>query len=630
MLFFQSLIRPLRPLIPFFLFLLFTQNGMRIALLIKESSEISFSTLLVAKTFAIGFFFDSITFLYFWIPFLIYRNFVPKSNYLNKQDKIFIASYYTIFVWLIVFITIGGWFFWLDLGVRINFLTWDYLEFPKTVFLFLWETYPLPLIASFFIILFTFSFYIIWKFIIPKLPPVFISKTNYLNTTFNSCLFVFLLFFTSSQSFEIEPENHLNEISKNDLHSVLSALVHFWDKYPDNYLMVPPKKTVENLKKLLLNNNASFVDPSSEKITRIIKSDKEEKHHNVILILMESMSASYMRAFGNNKELTPNLDAIADQSLFFTNHFACGTRTVRGLEATTLLAPPSPGRSIVKDAYSDQLFTIGTPFQKRNYETTFFYNGESSFDNALSFYSGNAFNIVDYSNFSNEEISFENAFGVCDEDLFKKIIVHANALEETKKKFFFQVLTASNHPPFTFPKEQINIEGLTDKESGVKYADHSIGLFMELAKKQKWFSNTIFIFVADHSAYSSGKHPITLDKFRIPLIFYNPGLLPSQKNNALACQIDIAPTLFGLLNFNYISQYYGNDLLKPGKKRAFLANFDKLGYLTENSLTVLKPYQQYEQYDPTTYEKKKVDEQEVEEAISFYQHASYWKTYMKQ
>ena len=220
--------------------------------------------------------------------------------------------------------------------------------------------------------------------------------------------------------------------------------------------------------------------------------------------------------------------------------------------------------------------------------------------------------------------------GVCDEDLFTKVVEKATILDQNNQKFFFQAVTASNHDPYRIPKGKIDSTQLKTKEAAIKYADYSIGKFISLAKKQRWFSNTIFIFVSDHGSQSMGKDSITLDKFHVPLIFYSPGLVAPEKNNSLACQIDVGPTLFGLLNFNYISQGYGNNLLEKGPKRAFIKFFDRLGYLTEDSLTILSPYYQVEQYDPVTYKKIKINQKAVNEAISFYQHASDWKTYMKQ
>ena len=159
------------------------------------------------------------------------------------------------------------------------------------------------------------------------------------------------------------------------------------EEYQDKYPTIEKKEIKKNLSSLLQKENVLFINPSSEKITRkIINSSKPEKECNVIIVLMESLDASSMKAFNNRKNLTPNLDAIASQSLLFTNHFSCGISSTEGSEATTLLKPRSPGLSAIKQADNDQLFTIGTPFKKRDYKLVYFTPGKGSFDNLSTFY----------------------------------------------------------------------------------------------------------------------------------------------------------------------------------------------------------------------------------------------------
>src|SRR5699024_5069599 len=144
-------------------------------------------------------------------------------------------------------------------------------------------------------------------------------------------------------------------------------------------------------------------------------------------------------------------DSLADQSLFFTNLYAAGNRTVRGLEAVTLCLPPTPGESIIKRKNNKGKFNIGHIFKQRGYEIKYFYGGYRYFDNMNDFFTGNGYDIVDRDNLTDEEITFANIWGVCDEDMAKKAIEVMNEEAASGKPFFNHWMTVSNHRPFTYP-----------------------------------------------------------------------------------------------------------------------------------------------------------------------------------
>ena len=177
------------------------------------------------------------------------------------------------------------------------------------------------------------------------------------------------------------------------------------------------------------------------------------------MVIEESLSAEYLGIFGNRFGLTPNFDRLAERSLLFTHLLATGTRTVRGLEAITLSIPPLPGISIVKRPGNEGLFSWGSLMQDKGYETKYLYAGYGYFDNMSYFFSHNGFSIVDRSNFTRDEITFANIWGVCDEDLFKKTIQESDKSWTAGKPFFSMVMTTSNHRPYTYPAGKIDIRG---------------------------------------------------------------------------------------------------------------------------------------------------------------------------
>ncbi len=264
------------------------------------------------------------------------------------------------------------------------------------------------------------------------------------------------------------------------------------------------------------------------------------------------------------------------------------------------------------------------------------YGGDAFFDNMQDFYSGNGYQIVDKSSFAKNEVTFSNVWGVCDEDMYNKAIKIMNAEAKENKPFFNHIMTVSNHRPFTYPDNKIDIPGnIKSRDGGVKYTDYALRQFFKQAEKQPWYKNTVFVIVADHCASSAGKTELPLDKYRIPALIYTPGAKP-EKFNKLMSQIDVMPTLFGLLNFDYHSKFFGCDVLKTDyQPRAFIATYQDLGLIKDNVLTILSPKQQIQQFQLKLNEKtgispefqiyydeiplKSKNQSLIEQTISYYQ-----------
>ena len=346
----------------------------------------------------------------------------------------------------------------------------------------------------------------------------------------------------------------------------------------------------------ILKNNIPSIN--GESTFRTIKSDSPELRKNVVLITIESYSADFMETYGSDKKITPFLDSLATKSLMFTNLYAVGNRTVRGLEAVTLCLPPSAAESIVKRKDNKDKFSTGNIFKQKGYQVKYLYGGDAFFDNMGDFFSGNGYDIVDKKTFAKNEITFSNIWGVCDEDMYKKAIKVMNKEAKTNKPFFNHIMTVSNHRPFTYPEGKIDISGTSkSRDGGVKYTDYAMNQFFEMAEKQPWFKNTVFVIVADHCASSSGKTELPMDKYRIPGFIYAPGFIKPDNFTTMMSQIDVMPTLFGLLNLSYESKFYGQDVFnKEYKPRAFVATYQDLGLIKDNVLTIISPVKKVKQF----------------------------------
>jgi phosphoglycerol transferase MdoB-like AlkP superfamily enzyme len=382
---------------------------------------------------------------------------------------------------------------------------------------------------------------------------------------------------------------YVNALSGDGVYEFFSALRHNELDYEHFYQSLPTPEAMARLRKQLPTPHARLASNDPMDLTRIVDDGQAEKHLNVVLISVESLSADYLAHFGNQRGLTPRLDALAEQGLLFTRLYATGTRTVRGLEALSLSLPPTPGQSIVKRPGNADLFSLGSVFASKGYDTRYVYGGYGYFDNMNAFFSANHYQVVDRMAIPAERIHHENIWGVADEDLFTQALQEADASHARGKPSFMHVMTTSNHRPYTYPEGRIDIPSHQSREGGVKYTDWAIGNFLDRAAQKPWFKDTVFVIVADHCASSAGKTDLPVERYHIPALIYAPGHITPAKVDRLASQIDIAPTLLGLLHFKYESRFLGYDLfdLEPGRERAFISTYQDLGYLTDHALVRL-------------------------------------------
>jgi phosphoglycerol transferase MdoB-like AlkP superfamily enzyme len=258
---------------------------------------------------------------------------------------------------------------------------------------------------------------------------------------------------------------------------------------------------------------------------------------------------------------------------------------------------PTPGQSVVKrrDEDNGNMFSLASVLKKKGYHAEYIYGGYSYFDNMNSFFSRNGYKVVDRTSLKKSDIHYANIWGVADEDLFTLALKRMDKAYAEHKPFFSHIMTVSNHRPFTYPEERIDIPpAAKSREGGVKYTDFAIRRFVETARSRPWFDNTIFVFVADHCASAAGKTDLPLKGYHIPLIIYAPALLDPKKINLLMSQIDVDPTILGLLHLRYKSKFFGHDVLRGPAvpQRAFISTYQVMGYLSDSTLISLSPPKQ--------------------------------------
>ncbi len=623
----------LRPLIVLLGLFVALSTATRGVLLHQAWTALDAGPWLLATIFATGFFFDCVTFSYFAIPFALVLLLLPDRARSSRYMRPFTYAAFLVVTYFLLFDATAEYLFFEEFGTRFNFIAIDYLVYTTELVRNIWESYPLPLILATLFALDVVLIVSIRKFIDGSICPPDASSSWKVRGRVGygaalATLPILSFAFLNVSMTGISGNNFANELAGNGIYDFGAAFRNNELDFDRFYATQEKPRVLAGLRELLREPNTRYVNDDPADITREVLRDGAEKRLNIIVIVEESLSAEFLGTFGNRQGLTPNLDRLAGESLLFTRLYATGTRTVRGLEAIDLSIPPLPGASVVKRPKNEEFFSWGSVMREKGYDTKFLYAGYGYFDDMNHFFAHNGFDIVDRTDFAKEEISFANVWGVCDEDLFSKTIREAGKSHAAGRPFFSMVMTTSNHRPFTYPEGKIDIPSHTGREGGVKYADYAIGRFLEQAGKEAWFHETLFVIVADHCAGSAGKTALPVKKYEIPMIVYAPSHVRPQRVDRLASQIDIAPTVLGLLNASYRTKFFGRDILgpAPSRERAFLSTYQKLGYMDDKRLVVLEPRKKVESY---TYRREDGQltpasdvYQQVEETLAYYQGAN--------
>lgn len=322
------------------------------------------------------------------------------------------------------------------------------------------------------------------------------------------------------------------------------------------------------------------------------KASYQGKPKNLVIILEESLGAQYVGSLGG-LPLTPNLDALAEKGWMFERLYATGTRSVRGIEAVVSSFTPTPARSVVKLGKSqNDFFTIAGLLQRRGYHNQFIYGGESHFDNMKSFFLGNGFNeIIDQNDYENP--GFEGSWGVSDEDLLDRAHEEFVRLHDSGQQFFSLVFSSSNHDPFEFPDDRIELyeQPKHTCHNTMKYADYAIGRFFEKAEKSPYWKDTIFLIVADHDARVRGASLVPIRHFHIPGLILGQGILPKRDPRILS-QIDLPPTLLSLMGVDNENPMLGRDMTAQSEGytgRAMMQYNMNMAYMEGDNVVILQP-----------------------------------------
>lgn len=528
----------------------------------------------------------------------------------DKAANRFLNFYFLAIFSVVIFIENATFPFILQYDVRPNYLFVEYLVYPKEILPMLYADYKIELLVAFVMIgLFC---YIYLKF--TKNSFLSIIQNNYTKRAFLFIPLSLVLFLGIRSSFGHRAANisdamyttnrTVNEITKNSLYSIGYAVysnLMYEEGEIKNYSKMDINEALKRAKRRL-NIHSNDEDIFSRVENSHFKSNNPK---NLVIFIQESLGYQFVEAVGGEKGLTPNFNRLSKEAILFKDLYSNGTRSIRGLAAMSsgILAVPGDG-VLKKNRSQSNFFTIASLLKPFGYHTSFMYGGEARFDNMKGWYSGNGFDeIIEQSDFENP--TFVAPWGVCDEDLVVKANEEFKKMHTKGKKFATIMFSQSNHSPFEFPYEKIELIEDVPKNSvknAVKYADYAIGKFFELAQKEEYYKDTVFVVVADHNVRVYGKDMIPIDMFHIPAIILGGGIKPMIYDK-ITSQPDVLATALDLIGLDLKYPIMGHSIFSDQKPNISLMQYySSYALRVDDKVAIVRPSQKPLTF---TYEKPK-------------------------
>ncbi|WP_238595900.1 LTA synthase family protein [Methylophaga nitratireducenticrescens] len=486
--------------------------------------------------------------------------------------------------------------------LRPNRLFVEYLRYPKEVFATLWQGFRWPLLIGL-------TLTIISGGVAVKL------LQRWLNThqkpwplwkvwlTWPLLILILALMIRSSighrpanpSSFALTPDAMVNSLMLNSAWSVYFAIYNM--QHEANAAEVYGTMTDEAIL-AELHENYPWIDEDTQRKFPTLNvrqaTIQRDKPLNLVIILQESLGATFVKSLGGEYAVTPQLERLKQKGWWFEQLYATGTRSVRGIEAVISGYLPTPARSVVKLSLSQQnFFTIADLLKQRGYFTEFIYGGESHFDNMASFFIGNGFeSVIDQHDY--DDPVFTGSWGVSDEDLLNKTHQQLQQKNAQGQPYFSLVFTSSNHSPYEFPDGRIELDNPVKQSNtnAVKYADYALGQFFDKAMQSDYWEDTLFLVIADHDLNVFGDALVPIERFQIPGLILGADIQP-RKITTVASQIDMPPTLLSLMGISAETPMIGRDLsLNSEQKstgRALMQFADYFALMHGEKVTVLRP-----------------------------------------
>jgi phosphoglycerol transferase MdoB-like AlkP superfamily enzyme len=497
-----------------------------------------------------------------------------------------------------LFLFVSEYFFFAEFLSRFNTVAIDYLIYPTEVTTNLWESYPLVRLVFAALLAGAGLAWFSFRWVPPRVAPGGVGWRRALAWFGAAALAVASL---RPGWLRIGSERIVNELASN---GAVSGVMAAWSRnlpYDAFYAVTGPREAVRRARSALggegvefphaeppelpagVKPDAAWLEAARKSLIRRIPGDAARPRLNVCVILEESLGSEFWGSLGATNRagepisMTRKMDRLAmEEGLLFENLWADGNRTIRGFEGVFSGFPPLPGDSILARDRTENVETIARVLQRDGYRSLFLYGGRGTFDFIRSYTTRNGWDrLIEQGDFVTP--AHTTAWGVSDEDIFHRGIEEMRTLHAAGQPFLVSFMTVSNHRPYTFPAGRIkDAANPSDRRPAVRYADWALGDFFRLAKKEAFWKDTVFVVVADHGARVYGSQQIPLPSYRIPMVVLGPAVVPAARRiGELGCQLDVAPTVLGLMGRPYEGLFFGSDLLRAGRPRRVLMHHNR-------------------------------------------------------
>ncbi len=596
----------------FFCFMIF--SVFRLRLFIERYEDIkNLSLAQHLEIFWMGFRLDGVIVGYTSVLLVLFLLLFPRRW--EKLHMWVVTIYTSLFYMIFITAEISSIYFFRYFDFRPNYLVldhWKDFQLVETVL----EAYPVPLAAIAIACLFAGVFYQQKLFSPLCYRPIVNGQQEVLQSGWKDRSALFLIFLLcglmqrgtvdhralNPSASAITKNRVANEIANSGVFNVVyEGIQRVSTKY------IPVKSVIPTLGEedaiALVKDNfgkkGTLTNDSSNPLVTHVFTERPRKDMNVVVIVMESLAAKLLGTLGGNPAVSPEFDRIAEESVLFENCYATGERTIQGLEAVLCSFPPLPGVGIVRRPQAKTGFTtLASVLKERGYQTMFLYGGQGIFDHKIGFFLGNGYDtFLEEKDFENP--IYKSPWGASDEDLYQRGDKMFTQFTKEKKPFFCTILTSSLHSPWVYPEGRVEPmpkdvyipPGYEYNEiNNFKYADWALGEFFKTVKKSNYYKNTIFVVVGDHGVHLRGNELIPVNEYRVGAIIHAPNILEPVRITRTASQLDIAPTILGLLGGTYRSTFFGTDIFRKDKSSEYaLMVYDKkrYGIVYESMFTVL-------------------------------------------
>jgi phosphoglycerol transferase MdoB-like AlkP superfamily enzyme len=550
-----------------------------------------------ALAFVAGWRMDTILLCYLLVPLALLITLAPA--FVGGIAAQLLRGWVLLVLLLLIFIEIATFPFFAEYDVRPNVLFVEYLRYPQEVLSMLWKDQRLNLFISLAAV--ALAGYVFHRRRAFASARVLLASSGWARALW--CLPLLLLLFCGIRSSTGRRPANLsdalystnrvaNEIAKNSLYSIAYDSLRAADDLVRRAPRYGEMGIDEAYRRAYALLGRKREDPARPFLATIRTTQPAARPRNLVIILQESMGAQFVGFTGASHSLTPVIDALAAESIAFTQLYANGTRSIRGISAMTSGFLPLLGEGVVKRSKSQQgFFTLAALLKPLGYHASFIYGGAARFDDMKSWFLGNGYDeVIEQKDYPHP--GFVSTWGVSDEDLYIKANERFTALSTAGRPFVSLVFTSSNHTPFELPDGRISWEpGVPRKsvENAIRYADYAVGRFFELARHSPYYANTVFVLVADHNVRVYGDDVVPLPGFHIPGLIHLEGV-PAQRYAGLASQPDLLASALAMLGVDLRAPVLGRSIFDADRPGFVLMQFnDTYGFRRGDAVAVLRP-----------------------------------------